>query len=235
MKWNLIAVVGNDRDCLEMLRKGIKEFPISKAYLLSTAENSTNAGKVAAELRKTGIAANIAETDLSSVESIFSTISQVKNSSASEEKFIINIEGDYQTSCIMLSAAFVNGVQAIGIMGDKVMAYPIMKFSYYAAVSDKKQKLLEIIAREKTVPSLEFLSREIKMSLPLVAYHVRGTREKVGLEELGLVETKRNGKTLNVSITPLGNLVSRGYLDQCRECPPAKTGKHQLKTKAQKA
>ncbi len=215
--WALIAVVGNDKDSWQAIEQGLQALPVQKAYLLTNKASLLNAGAIGQRLSKNKIAAKVIETDINSIESLFSTVSEIKNS-AGDEKLVVNIESDYRTSCLMLSAAFVNGLQAIGILDNEVMAYPIMKFSYYTALSDRKHKLLQIINSE-TIPSLEFLAKKAGMSLPLATYHVRGTRQKPGLEELGLVETSKNGKKLGVSATPLGKLMAKGYIDQCRECP----------------
>ncbi len=220
MVWSLIAIAGQDEASLDVILKGISEFPVDKIYLLTGQTGFENATIASKELEKIA-PTTIVKGNLSTVENMFSTVSDIKNDAAGE-KFVINIESDRRTSSIMLSAAFVNGIQAIGLMDEKIIAYPIMKFSYYTVISDKKQKLLEIINREKTIDSLEYLSKEMNMSLPLVTYHIHGTREKQGLLELGLVKTNRKGKRLNVSITQLGSLVCRGYLEQWVECPAVK-------------
>ena len=121
------------------------------------------------------------------------------------------------SSCLALSSAFVNGIAAIGVLEDQIIAYPIMKFSYYNAINDKKMQLLKLIHEEEKVESMEKLSKLSKMSLPLIAYHLKGNRDSKGLVEMKLVETARENGSISLELTDLGKLIVGGHVDF--ECP----------------
>ncbi|MFH1443527.1 MAG: hypothetical protein ABIG96_05820, partial [Candidatus Micrarchaeota archaeon] len=151
-------------------------------------------------------------TNRTSMEEVFGRLARI-NERESGNKVIVNVDTDYMSSCIALSSAFVNGVQAIGVLHDKIIAYPIMKFSYYNALSDKKMEVIRTISMKGEFESLEAISRELKMSLPLVTYHIRGSRDKPGLEELGLVNTRRNRGKIITTLSPLGRLIVNGLVE----------------------
>lgn len=213
MEYTTVGIIGGDEDSLEMLYTGLKEFSSVKAILIHTPENKRKALEVKDDLEKTKLHVVLEEMSNNSLETVFQTIYRVCNNYR-DGKLVLNIETDYKTSCIALSAAFVNGVQAIGVNDEgHVVAYPIMKFSYYSALSEKKMELLRKISDSKGVNSLEELSNLGKMSLPLVTYHVRGSKTSPGLEELGLVELSRNKGRVGVKLTSLGRLVLNGYVE----------------------
>ena len=48
------------------------------------------------------------------------------------------------------------------------------------------------------------------MSLPLIAYHLKGNRDSQGLVEMNLVDTKREKGSLSLELTALGKLIVKG-------------------------
>ena len=58
----------------------------------------------------------------------------------------------------------------------------------------------------------EELSRRTGMSLPLISYHINGTRKADGLKELGLVDTEENKGRVRMTLTTLGRLLIKGYI-----------------------
>ena len=129
------------------------------------------------------------------------------------DTLVINVDADYMTSCLALSSSFVNGVQAIGVLKDEVIAYPIMKFSYYNAINDKKMDILKLINDKGKFSSMEELSKKSKMSLPLIAYHLKGNRDSQGLVQMNLVETHKKDSSVCINLTELGKLIANGYVD----------------------
>ena len=59
---------------------------------------------------------------------------------------------------------------------------------------------------------MEELSRRTGMSLPLISYHINGTRKEDGLKELGLVDTEENKGRVRMTLTTLGRLLIKGYI-----------------------
>lgn len=93
------------------------------------------------------------------------------------------------------------------------MLLPVLKFSYYRLLSDKKLKILQVLAQDKTCcQSLDELGKRSKMSLPLISYHVNGNLKSEGLVSLGLVETSERDGKVAISLTMLGRLLVKGYV-----------------------
>lgn len=209
----MVGIIGRDEDAASMLYSGLKEFPSEKVLLVYTPESEKRALNLKKDLEKIKLSVVTDVMANSALETVFQTIYKICNNYRGE-KLVLNIQTDGATSCIALSAAFVNGIQAIGVNADgHVVAYPIMKFSYYSALSEKKMELLRKIEDNHGVQSLEELSGLSKMSLPLVTYHIRGSKSSPGLEELGLVELARNKGRVEVKLTSLGKLVLGGYVE----------------------
>ncbi len=212
-----VAIIGGDDDALDILELGLRQFPARKITILSRPKEP-KAAEVARALSSGGFKVETREMPELGFEQVFKAVAEAKWDNPGS-RVLINTETDYRTSCIALSAAFVNGLQAIGVLDDRVIAYPIMKFSYYSALSGKKTKLLELVSKAEggRISSLEELGEKAGMSLPLVIYHLRGSREKTGLEELGLVELSKSGGRVGVSLTALGRLIVGGYVDFCKD------------------
>ncbi len=207
-----VGIVGGDSDASEIFFLGFKLFPADKVVIITSHEHQKAAERLALDLEKFKVPCQKRVLNELSFETIFGAISEIRMDNEGKS-LVLNVETDYRTSCIALSAAFINGVQAIGLMDGKVIAYPIMKFSYYSALSDKKLRLLKIIAEKGRVDSMEELSKRTGMSLPLIIYHIRGSKEKPGLETLGLASTLREKGRLAVVLTTLGKLISQGHVE----------------------
>lgn len=211
--FTVVCVIGEDKDASDILYMGMKDFPAERVVLITKKEFERKCEDIEKDLNKFKIPVEtVFVNNKESLEEIFGKIRWVSER-YSDKKILINVDTDYLSSCLALSSAFVNGIQAIGVMKDEIIAYPIMKFNYYNALSDKKLEILKKIYDKKKYNSTEELSKEMKMSLPLVSYHIRGTRNKQGLESMGLVETKRNQTKLEIKLSPLGKLITKNYVD----------------------
>lgn len=209
----LVAIIGEDRDAEEVLFKGFKNFYPESIILLTKSKCLKSSKKIKSNLSKFDINIDIEEiSNFPQLEEVFMKIRDITNLFKGDT-LVINVDTDYMTSCLALSSAFVNGVQALGILGDKIIVYPIMKFSYYNAINEKKMNLLKILNDKGKVGSMEELSKLSKMSLPLIAYHLKGNRDSKGLTEMNLVETKKKESSVCVSLTELGKLIANGYID----------------------
>jgi DNA-binding transcriptional ArsR family regulator len=123
--------------------------------------------------------------------------------------------GDGVTKCAAISGAFVNGLKAFDITSDnEVMLLPVLKFSYYRLIPEKKMEILKLLATEKECcASLEDLGRKLKMSLPLISYHINGNVKSEGLKQMGLVETKEKKGRVEVHLSTLGRMIISGYVE----------------------
>ena len=203
----VIAPVGDNIDALFI---GLREFPAQKVILITPQGKLKIAQSVKADLKKFKIDVAIEEVSGNMLEGMFEKIAKIKQIEK-DTNIIVNVAtGDRMSTCAALSAAFVNGLKAFGVENNEVMLMPILKFSYYKILTDRKLSLLKLMS--KSDKTLEQLSKEAKMSLPLISYHVNGNLRAEGLKQLGLVETNDTKGRVTVSISTLGRLLVKGYI-----------------------
>ncbi|MBI4415765.1 MAG: hypothetical protein HY557_02125 [Euryarchaeota archaeon] len=130
---------------------------------------------------------------------------------------LINVSsGRKLMTCGAISAAFVNGIKAYYVEGDRAHMLPVLKFSYAEIVSESKIAILKALDRlGGSVDSLNNLSEASGIEKSLLSYHIRGGRDSKGLEELGLVgiDRARQGR-LVISLTQMGRLLLIGQPDR---------------------
>ncbi len=208
MKHTVIAPVGDKIDALFV---GIREFPTEKVILITPKNYDNDAKKVEKELKKFKIPVKSIEVD-GSWESVFKTIAEIK---PGLENILINVAtGDRHTRCAATSAAFVNGLKAFAVEGPVVQMLPVLKFSYYKMIPDKKLSILNLINEDEACcKSFEELSTKLKMSLPLISYHINGNRKSEGLVQMGLVEVREKKGRSEITLTSLGRMLIDGHVD----------------------
>ena len=211
VKHVVIAPVGDKPDALFA---GIREFPTEKVVLLSTEKAAENAQAIKKDLERFSIPAYIKEIGKGNLwEQMFIAISEVKNIEKDKELLINVSSGDRTSQCAVTSAAYVNGIKAFSVDNGDVIMLPVLKFSYYHALTEKKRDILKFLYKQKECcSSLEELSRKTKMSLPLISYHINGTLKSDGLKTLGLVETANKKRGVSVALSIMGKLLIKGYV-----------------------
>jgi len=208
----VIAPVG---DYIDDLFVGIREFPTDRVILISPKEKIKEAERARSELEKFKIPCRIMEIKGNLWEETFHAVSEIKKMEGGDGKnLLINVStGDRETRCAATSAGFVNGIKAFGVSGNDVMMLPILKFSYYKQLTEKKMSILKVLYNSTDCcSSLEELSKKTKMSLPLISYHINGNLKSEGLKELGLVETSETKGKVAVKLTLMGRLLVKGYV-----------------------
>src|SRR3989344_2966575 len=155
----MLAIIGGDDDADEVLYHGLKEFPSKKVILISPVEAAQKVQQIKNDMAKFKIPVETHEIkNPGSLEEVFGLINKI-NEKEKGNRLIINVDTDYMSSCLALSAAFVNGVQAIGVVNEQIIAYPIMKFSYYNALSTKKMKIMKELFKRGSFISFDELSK----------------------------------------------------------------------------
>ncbi|MFC1769347.1 DUF6293 family protein [Nanoarchaeota archaeon] len=209
MRYTIVAPVG---DHIDDLYVGIKEFPTDKVILITPQDKLEAANEAKKNLEKFKIPTKIVDIKGEIWEEIFKEVSKIKQFETGE--VLINVStGDRESRCAATSAAFVNGFKAFGVKGSEVMMLPVLKFSYYSLLTEKKMNILKILYKsEDCCSSLEELSKKTKMSLPLISYHIHGTLKSEGLEKMGLVDTdEEKGKT-RIKLSFQGKMLVKGYV-----------------------
>jgi len=206
----LLAPMG---DSLDALYVGIREFHISKVMLIGKDVNKTAVDEIRKNLDKFKIPVDVIPITGGLMEGMFRAFASVKKMYR-DDQLLVNVStGDRLSTCAALSASYVNGLMAFGVVDDKPMMLPILKFSYYKLISDRKMDILRILTKLGQVSSLDELSKATKMSLPLISYHIHGNPKSDGLDRLGLVHTTEgsHGRT-GIQPTELGKLLIEGYV-----------------------
>lgn len=208
-KYIVIAPVG---DFMEALYVGIREFPTERVILITPKILMADANKAKDDLEKFKIPVKIIQIDGNIWEETFRTICEIK-AMEKEKEIIINVAtGNRDTRCASTSAAFVNGLKAFSVLGNETMLLPVLKFSYYKLLTDKKMDILKILYSNDNMISMDGLSKKTKMSLPLISYHINGNLKSEGLKEMGLVETKEVKGRIDIYLSVLGKLLVKGYV-----------------------
>lgn len=205
----VIAPVGDNMDALYI---GIKDFPTERVILITPQDRIEDAKKAQENLKKFKIPVQIMEIKGNIWEEMFQKIAEIKAIEKDKDIIINTATGDRVSTCAATSAAFVNGLKAISVEGDSTMMLPVLKFSYYNMLTDKKMDILKLLKKPDCCSSLEELSKKTKMSLPLISYHINGNLKSEGLKDMGLVDTNENKGKVAVTLSTLGRLLIKGYV-----------------------
>ncbi|MBI2583514.1 MAG: hypothetical protein HYW25_02505 [Candidatus Aenigmarchaeota archaeon] len=204
----------------EALFEGVREFPTEKVVMLVPQKRMKKALEVKDDLARFRIPSSIIEMKGDIWEFTFNAIGEIKSDAGKE--VMVNVgAGDSITRCAAISAAFVNGLKAFDVTKDGIMMLPVLKFSYYRLIPERKMKILQILCREPDNESdLETLRKKMNISLPLLSYHINGNAKSEGLVEMGLAEVSEKGRRVRVALTSMGRLIIRGKVPV--EEPPKK-------------
>jgi len=205
----IIAPVGDNMNALYF---GLKEFPTERIYLLAPEDYTKAAEKAAKDLERFGIPSKTMSLKVDVWEDMFRKIGEISIAEKGNNILINTATGDRTTTCAATSAAFVNGIKAFSIEKGTAMLLPVLKFSYYKLLTDKKMGILKMLAKPDCCMSLEELSKRTKMSLPLISYHINGNLKSEGLKEMGLVETNEMRGRLEIKLSMLGRMLLNGYV-----------------------
>jgi hypothetical protein len=214
MKTIQIAVLGGSEDAVLV---GLRSFPAHKLTLLSNGDSLNQANLLSKNLTETlKLTVEVKQLRDSTIAAMLEAVGQIVHTeSESFQDFFINVgsAGKHQT-CAGVTAAFVHGIKAFDVVSDQPVQLPVMKFSYMQAVTEPKMEILRAIERSGgDVESLEKLSALSNYGKPLLSYHIRGSQDGRGLENLGLVDVERGKRgRLRVKLTILGRtLLSTSY------------------------
>jgi DNA-binding transcriptional ArsR family regulator len=209
MRSIVIAPVGDDNSAIF---HGIREFSTEKVVLFSTPRYEDKAQKLQNDLKKFKIPSSVINLEGNLWESMFKSIADIKSSG---KDIMINVgSADPAMKCISISAAFVNGLKAFDVHKNKISLLPVMKFSYYRMIPEKKMRILKLLHSEADCcASLEEISKRLKISLPLVSYHINGNIKSEGLKQMGLVDTESKKGRISIKLSTLGRLIIKGYVN----------------------
>jgi hypothetical protein len=206
-----IATVGED---ITPILVGIRELPVSKLVLLYTEDALSMVKDLKQRLSDVLIPVDAYPVRGDPVVKVMELVAKIlEEEDLKYDDIFFNVSsGSKMLSCAGLSAAFVNGIKAIGATENGIFHLPVLKFSYSELISEPKVRILRgLRTLGGSVESLAVLEEKAGIEKSLLSYHIRGGRESKGLEELGLVKVSRGtyGK-LSIQLTELGRLVLVG-------------------------
>lgn len=210
-QYTIVAPMGEAADTIYQV---IRTFPTKKVVLITDPQNLNKTDEFKNDLGKFKIPITVSQLKHFTIEEIFKIIKTVSESTKEKDKIIINVtSGNKVTSCLTLCAAYVYGITAVAVMGENVMMFPIVRLSYYKAISPRKLRIMELLYNKKNCcESLEQMANELNMSLPLVSYHINGNKKIDGLKQMGLIETVESRKRTEVTLNTLGEMLMMGYI-----------------------
>lgn len=209
VKYVVAGLVGDNRDAV---LAGVREFPTQQFFFITPKEKARSTIRTKDELSDFKIQTDVIRIRGDPWEETFRVVSRL---SVEYPELLINAAAakDPMLQCVATCAAFVNGIRAFGVSEKgEAMLLPVLKFSYYKLLTDKKMSILHALDNPDCCASLQQLSRKTGMSLPLISYHVNGNTRSTGLVGLGLAETRGRGRRVSIHLTPLGKMLVRGYV-----------------------
>jgi DNA-binding transcriptional ArsR family regulator len=203
-----VAPVGDNLDAIFV---GIREFPTKKIVLLAPPEKMGDARALEEKLKPFRVPVSIIQIKGNMIETMFDVVASLKKAEGDDDSIVVNVAtGDRMSTCAALSASYVNGIKAFSVMDDKIVALPFMKFSFSKLIAEKKMEILRALSDGQL--SFDELSKKVKVSSPLLSYHLNGDRETEGLIEIGLVECLAGEeKSKKIALSAMGRLFFKGY------------------------
>ena len=206
-RYVLVAPVGDNLDALYV---GLRAFPTTKIILVVPKGMTDAAKKLRKDLEVFKIPINVVELTGNMLESMFETLSNLKMSEGGDNILVNVATGDRLSTCAALSASYVNSLKVFTVVEDKPMLLPMLRFSFSKLISEKKAEILKVLLNGSI--GFVVLAKKVKVSLPLLSYHLNGDRDTSGLIELGLVDTSSMDKGKQASLSTLGKFFVKGYL-----------------------
>jgi len=197
---------------MDALFIGLNEFPTERVILLTPKDRLKEAERAVKDLDRFRIPSQIIEIKGNIWEDMFGKIAEISNGGKGKNILVNTATGDRSTTCAATSAAFVNGIKAFSVDNGKTMLLPVLKFSYYKMLTDKKMELLKMLSSPDCCLSLEDLSKKTKMSPPLISYHINGNLKSEGLKQMGLIETSEKKGRIELKLSTLGIMLLKGYV-----------------------
>src|SRR3989338_853886 len=144
MKHILVAPIGDNLDDIYV---GIREFTAESIILITDKARKEKAQKFKEDLEKFKIPIQVKELpgNADIWEETFEAIAEI-NKQEKDSNILINVSsGDRDTRCAATAAAFVNGLKAFSVSNNEIPLLPILKFSYYKILTDKKLAILRVL------------------------------------------------------------------------------------------
>jgi DNA-binding transcriptional ArsR family regulator len=189
---------------------GIQRFAVRSVHLVAPADRPEGAQSLAGALGALRVPAEVHVVARSDLARLIDLVAGLLHT---ESDAVLNLSGGWEEYAIAaLTAAFLTGKPAYVVQGEGVVPVPVLRVSYPEVLSPAKIRVLRRLAEVGGTMRLKELAGATGLSRSLVSYHLRGYRDRPGLEDMGLVEPAASDRRGNaVRLTPLGrNLLASG-------------------------
>jgi DNA-binding CsgD family transcriptional regulator len=206
----LVAAVG---DQPEALYPAVKEFTFEHAHILTHPAYKKQSDQLKKDLEKFNIPYTEKNLSDNVWEDTFTQIAQFADKHPKREHIVVHAGiGDRAMQCAATSASFVNGLKAVNGNGKALFGLPILRFSYYSAINDRKRAILKQL--EEGMKSMQAISEDMKISLSLLSYHIHGNRKSEGLIDMGLAELSEKNNQQYLALSAMGRLLLKGAIPE---------------------
>ena len=206
-----IASVGSD---VEPIIIALRAYPASKVMALHFKADSEVVEQLVARLAPLMVEVERCPIVGEALMRVLGLVAEIlRDEGGKYDEVVVNpSSGSNLLSCALLSSAFVNGLQAIGVADGKPMLLPVIRLSYPEAVSSAKLSILRALREAGgSTESLNELTGHTGFDKPLLSYHIRGSPDTRGLEQMSLVSVDRGKQgRLKVSLTETARLLLLG-------------------------
>ncbi len=210
-KTTVVAPIGAESDEGAVLST-LGEFSAGAMVFLASPDGIRNAEKFATRLKATGVSCTVVKISGASMWHGFHRALSEACRGLARKNIVVNVStSDRVSECALTSAAHVNGLRAVAVVGGKTIPIPIMSLAYHELLSDSKMKILRTLD-PSGLPSLEEVSRRSGMSLQLVSYHVNGSPQSKGLLGLDLVQATDDRGRVKLCLSPVGRTFLDGHM-----------------------
>ena len=152
MRYTLIVSCGEN---LGPLFVGLREFPTEKIYIICPEGMEEKAENAKKELERFKIPVVVKYIKGNIWEETFKAVADIKTLEKGKELVVNASMGEVHAGrCSLCSASFVNGLKAFVVEKDQVELLPVLHFSYYKVIQDKKMEILKLLYSDSKCLSL---------------------------------------------------------------------------------
>lgn len=202
-----IATVGPD---LGPPLAGVTALPAHEVVLVAPKRRSSEAETVLSRLSPLDVGTEIELTGADIVSVMGAVRRRIQQARRDCGHPIVNVGAGSKTIVLGgLLAAYTSGVPAFDVEEGEPVMLPLLEMSATERVSDAKLLILRRLQElDGQASALGELADACDLAKGGLSYHIRGSRDSVGLEEQGLVEVDRAAQgRLDIRLSDQGRLI----------------------------
>lgn len=213
MSTTIVCAVG---DQPEAIFPALKEFAVEHVHLLTHDAYKKQASQLRKDLDRFGVKHTEEKLSDPMWESVFVQVGRFSQSHPAPDRIVVHAGvGDRAMQCAATNAAFVNGLKAVNGNENGIFGLPIMRFSYYNKLNDRKRAIMQRL--QGGSQAMQDVSEDLGISLSLLSYHVHGNRKSEGLVDMGVVELSERDNHSYLSLTAMGRLLLKGHVPEAAD------------------